>query len=82
MDSDCIAPDGWELHRREQLTSGVTATPEQRLESLEDAIAFAFQAGALPRHTQPEQGPHDPSRELGPSVSWTARPDFDISRAH
>jgi len=41
--------DGWERHRQERLASILTTTPAQRLAWLEDAIAFARRAGALPR---------------------------------
>lgn len=44
-------PDGWETHRREQLATETAASPLQRLRWLEEAIAFAFRAGALPPHT-------------------------------
>lgn len=39
----------WESHRREQLVLGLRATPAQRLAWLEEMIAFAHRAGALPR---------------------------------
>lgn len=39
----------WEERRRAQLTVGLSATPAQRLAWLEEAIAFAFRTGALPR---------------------------------
>lgn len=43
-------PDGWERHRREQLLAIARGTtPEQRLAWLEEAIAFAHRAGALPK---------------------------------
>jgi hypothetical protein len=54
--------DGWEAHRREQREAWLWATPGQRLAWLEDAIAFAYRAGALPRrpgpsgHSTPSQG--------------------------
>lgn len=40
--------DGWEQHRRDQLRRTSEATPLQRLRWLEEAISFAFRAGALP----------------------------------
>jgi hypothetical protein len=42
-------PDGWEIHRSMQLESALATTPQERLEWLEEAIRFAFAAGALPR---------------------------------
>ncbi len=41
--------DGWEMHRQDELVAGLAATPAQRLSWLEEAIAFAFRVGALPR---------------------------------
>ena len=40
--------DGWEQHRLDQIRRTSEATPLQRLRWLEEAIAFAFRAGALP----------------------------------
>lgn len=57
--------DGWEAHRRAQLVNGIEATPVQRLHWLEEAIAFAFRAGALPRPTTDLQSANDSP----PSVS-------------
>ena len=57
--SDHASHDGWETHRRDQLVMGTAATPLQRLRWLEEAIAFAFRAGALPR---PVEGPQAPAR--------------------
>ena len=42
----------WEASRRRQLTAGLAATPAQRLEWLEEALAVAYQSGALPRRDQ------------------------------
>ncbi len=42
-------PRGWEDDRLRKLTKGLEATPEQRLEWLEDAIEMAHACGALPR---------------------------------
>ncbi len=42
------ARNGWEEHRVDQLRRTASATPLQRLRWLEEAIAFAFRAGALP----------------------------------
>ena len=39
----------WEAHRLHQLTLALDATPAQRLEWLEEVIALAHRAGALPR---------------------------------
>jgi hypothetical protein len=51
--ADGATPNGWEVHRREQILRTTAATPLQRLRWLEDAIAFAFRAGALPRSASP-----------------------------
>ena len=40
---------GWQSHRHRQLTSGLAATAAERLAWLEEAIAFAWLTGALPR---------------------------------
>lgn len=42
-------PDGWELDRRDKLRAALQTTPAQRLRWLEDAMEFAWRAGALPR---------------------------------
>ena len=39
----------WQEHHRRQLTLGLSATPAARLAWLEQAIEFAYEAGALPR---------------------------------
>jgi hypothetical protein len=41
-------PSVWESHRREQLRARASTTPARRLAWLEEAIAFARRAGALP----------------------------------
>lgn len=49
---------GWEAHEDEQRRISLEATPTQRLAWLEDAIRFAFVAGALPARdhdARPEQ---------------------------
>lgn len=46
---DAQTMSGWEQHRRDQLQRTSSATPLQRLRWLEEAIAFAVRAGALPR---------------------------------
>ena len=46
--------DGWEAHRADQVLRTASATPLQRLRWLEEAIAFAFRAGAVPVESQPE----------------------------
>lgn len=46
---DAQMMSGWEQHRRDQLQRTSSATPLQRLRWLEEAIAFAVRAGALPR---------------------------------
>jgi len=53
VDAAADAVDGWEQHRRDQLRRTSEATPLQRLRWLEEAIAFAFRAGALPRPIPP-----------------------------
>lgn len=50
---------GWEAHRREKLVAGLALTPAQRLAWLEEAIAFAHRAGALPRRPTPPTGRDD-----------------------
>jgi hypothetical protein len=40
---------GWEANRRRKLVLGLDATPEQRLDWLEEMIALAHASGALPR---------------------------------
>jgi hypothetical protein len=50
--SDTLPPEwvgGWEAHEDEQRRAQLQATPAQRLAWLEQAIAFAHAAGALPR---------------------------------
>lgn len=47
--------DGWEEHRIDQLRRTASATPLQRLRWLEEAIAFAFRAGALPPDTSGQE---------------------------
>lgn len=39
----------WDSHARLQLTSGLAATPAQRLAWLEEMRALAYRHGALPR---------------------------------
>ena len=39
----------WKSQRDRKLTLGLAASPAQRLAWLEEAIAFAHRAGALPR---------------------------------
>lgn len=49
---------GWEEHSLAQLARALEATPAQRLAWLEEAIRFAFRAGALPREPDgPEAAP-------------------------
>lgn len=50
---------GWEAHRRAELEGVLKTTPAERLRWLEQAIEFAFRAGALPRR------PHDERDGLG-----------------
>ncbi|HXF72742.1 MAG TPA: hypothetical protein VNO79_09065 [Actinomycetota bacterium] len=60
----------WETSRREKLTAGLALTPAERLAWLEEAIAFAHRAGALPRRTRGDRGPEEASdpaaRRAGP----------------
>jgi hypothetical protein len=52
------SPDGdWERSRERKLTLGLEATPAERLAWLEEAILFAYRAGALPK---PRSGAGDP----------------------
>lgn len=44
----------WESHARWQLVAGLAATPAQRLAWLEEMMALALHAGALPRSTSDE----------------------------
>ena len=39
----------WASQRRHKLTAGLSVTPAERLVWLEQAIQFAYAAGALPR---------------------------------
>jgi hypothetical protein len=41
---------GWENTRRRQLTLGLSATPAQRLQWLEQMMLIALRSGALDRH--------------------------------
>jgi hypothetical protein len=42
-------PEDFAAVRRRQLTAGMEVPPYRRLEWLEEAITFAFEAGALPK---------------------------------
>ncbi len=55
---------GWDAHAEEQRRARLQATPSQRLAWLEQAIAFAHAAGALPRR--------EATDETGPAI---AQPD-------
>jgi hypothetical protein len=58
MAEERSAPDGdWDLSRERKLTLGLEATPAERLAWLEEAILFAYRAGALPK---PRSGAGDP----------------------
>ena len=46
----------WDSHDRWQMVAGLAATPAQRLAWLEEMIALAFGAGALPRRDDTEHG--------------------------
>lgn len=59
---------GWEAHRRAQRRAWLELTPDQRLAWLEDAIDFALEVGALPRHASgitPGQTGQEPARAPG-----------------
>ena len=43
---------GWEARRIEQMILGLRATPAQRLAWLEEVIALAHRAGALPKRRE------------------------------
>lgn len=47
---------GWQAHRRRQVEAWSATTPAQRLAWLEEAIAFAHRAGALPRARHERRG--------------------------
>ena len=51
---------GWEAHEDRQRRSRLQSSPAQRLAWLEQAIAFAHRAGALPRRDAREE---DPAKE-------------------
>ena len=57
---DRAREDGWESQRRAELESPLKATPAQRLRWLEQAIEFAYRAGALPREHGATSEPRDP----------------------
>jgi hypothetical protein len=42
----------WKAAEEELLRAGLAATPEQRLEWLEEALRFAHAVGALPRRNK------------------------------
>lgn len=56
MTQGAATRDGWEEHRIDQVRRTASATPLQRLRWLEDAIEFAFMAGALPVRETPAPG--------------------------
>lgn len=53
---------GWEAHARRRRRAWLRSTPAQRLRWLEEAVAFAARAGALPRRT-PVAGGRDPRED-------------------
>jgi hypothetical protein len=57
---DRVRARGWEDHRRAELEGAMKTTPAERLRWLEQAIEFAFRAGALPRRSR--DGLHGPDR--------------------
>ncbi len=65
--SDDEPIDGWTANRREQLLGAMTTTPIQRLRWLEEAIAFAFEAGALPK----KPADSEPGPERAPNAEPT-----------
>ncbi|HEX3110959.1 MAG TPA: hypothetical protein VHU41_17800 [Thermoanaerobaculia bacterium] len=56
-----MADDNWTADWKDaedaQLDAALSATPAQRLAWLEEAILFAYRAGALPRRDEEEQNP-------------------------
>jgi hypothetical protein len=68
-------PDGWDAHRREQLSGDLRSTPLQRLRWLEAAIEFASRAGALPDRAAPATpGVADDDAEVTDRARRRARP--------
>jgi hypothetical protein len=57
---------GWEAERRRKLTAGLAVSPAQRLAWLEEAIAFAHRAGALPQRSAQEGSPSRGASDAGP----------------
>jgi hypothetical protein len=52
---DRARTQGWEAHRRAEVESALKTTPAERLRWLEQAIEFAFRAGALPRRSHDQR---------------------------
>ncbi|MEX0832389.1 MAG: hypothetical protein WD276_00740 [Actinomycetota bacterium] len=44
---------GWDEHRKDQLRMSASASPLQRLRWLEEALEFAYRAGAIRREETP-----------------------------
>lgn len=69
-DIDRGAPEAWdvdwEAQRRRKFTLGLSVTPAERLEWLEEMIALAHAAGALPRRREGESAAVDTGSARGP----------------
>ena len=57
---------GWEATERRQLLAGAALTPQQRLAWLEEAVLFAYRAGALPIPRDPWTGQRLPPHRADP----------------
>jgi hypothetical protein len=58
--ADPARQDGWEAHRLAELEGRLRSTHSQRLRWLEEAIEFAWLAGALPRKDDVRTRSRDP----------------------
>jgi hypothetical protein len=57
---EAMVSGSWESARERKMTIGLDATPAERLAWLEEAILFAYRAGALPRIRElQDERPHD-----------------------
>lgn len=72
---------GWDAHRVDELDRALMTTPAQRLRWLEDAIAFAFRVGALPRRGAPEHRLTTPRAGLLSALPPTDSPTTRLSEA-
>jgi hypothetical protein len=68
MTSDDWQAD-WSDIEDAQLDAALSATPTQRLRWLDEAILFAYRAGALPRRDEEEQNPGSCEPQLPPRSS-------------